>query len=267
LTGTLDHDQDLNQTILGLNNSHTRGATPMGNTASLIDLGELSKPATVLIEKVSDAIGGIAAPYQIRRIAQAQSDAEQIKALGKIRKDITLRALDRFLREETQKQANIENITSTALPLLEPNSSPEKMDNDWIVNFFDKSRLISDSEMQQLWAKVLAGEANTPGRYSKRTVNYLSSLDKTDAQLFTSLCSFGWFLGDIVPLVFEEQDTIYSNHGIRFDALKHLDEIGLISFEGLAGYRRLGLPKRTLFRISENNLNSKCRNQKRMIFI
>ena len=32
------------------------------------------------------------------------------------------------------------------------------MDNDWTVNFFDKSRIVSDDEMQNLWSRVLAGE-------------------------------------------------------------------------------------------------------------
>jgi hypothetical protein len=41
-------------------------------------------------------------------------------------------------------------------------------------------------EMQNLWAQVLAGEANSPGTYSKRTVNFLSSLDKKDAALIYS---------------------------------------------------------------------------------
>ncbi len=39
---------------------------------SIINLGELSKPATVLIEKISDAVGGIFKPYQIIRAAKAE---------------------------------------------------------------------------------------------------------------------------------------------------------------------------------------------------
>ena len=172
----------------------------MGDIRELANLGDLTKPATVLIEKVSEAVGGLAAPWQIRRVAQAEADAEAIKALTRVRTDLTLRALDRFIKEEAKKQQNMESITKLALHHLEPDSAPEKMEDDWIVDFFDKCRLISDAEMQHLWAKVLAGEANVPGRYSKRTVNCLSSLDKTDAQLFSNLCSFGWLIGDCYGL-------------------------------------------------------------------
>ena len=57
---------------------------------------------------------------------------------------------------------NMEGITAKALPLLNENAGPDSMDNDWIVNFFDKSRIVSDDEMQNLWSRVLAGEANAP---------------------------------------------------------------------------------------------------------
>ncbi len=52
----------------------------MNETTALSNIGELSKPATVLIEKVSDAIGGIFRPWQIRRVAlanQRQNKSEQ----------------------------------------------------------------------------------------------------------------------------------------------------------------------------------------------
>jgi hypothetical protein len=214
------------------------------NSTSLINLGELSKPATILIEKISDAIGGIFRPYQIRRIAQAEAEAEKIKAIARIEiTGLQHRALGRFLAEEARKQANIEEITKKALRDLKENSRPQDVEDDWITNFFDKCRLISDEEMQSLWAKVLAGEANNPGKYSKRTVNFLSSIDKSDAMLFTELCGFGWFLGNVVPLIYEIQNEIYNSHGITFDSLKHLDEIGLLSFESITGYRRIHLPE------------------------
>ena len=112
--------------------------------------------------------------------------------------------------EEAQRQANIENITRLALPDVSKDAKPKDVENDWITNFFDQCRLISDEEMQRLWAKVLAGEANNPGKYSKRTVGLLSSLDKSDAELFRKLCSFGWFIGNVVPLVYDLDADIYT---------------------------------------------------------
>jgi hypothetical protein len=130
-----------------------------------------------------------------------------------------------------------------ALPQVKEGSQPDKVEDDWIANFFDKCRLISDSEMQQLWSRVLAGEANTPGTYSKRTVNFLSSLDKTDAAVFTELCTFGWVIDKLVPPVYDVFAEVCLKHGIGFNTLSHLASIGLIQFSNQDGFLRLWLPK------------------------
>lgn len=212
--------------------------------SSLINLGNLSKPATVLIEKIFDAIGGYYKPYQIKRVAKAEAEAEIIKTHANIEiTELQHRALTRFITEESTKQNNIETITLKAIPELKDTSNPDNLENDWITNFFDKCRNISDNEMQTLWAKILAGEANTPGTYSKRTVNLLESLDKTDASIFTSLCCFCWHIKDIDPLIYNENDPIYNDKGINFETLTHLDDIGLVSFNITSHYSLRNLPK------------------------
>src|SRR3972149_11234925 len=101
----------------------------------LAKLGYLSKPATVLIEKISDAVGGIFKPYQIVRVAKAEAEANRIQAESQIQiTDLHRRAMHRFLEEEAKKQSNIEAITQSAIPLLEDKSSPQNVADDWITN-------------------------------------------------------------------------------------------------------------------------------------
>lgn len=213
--------------------------------SSLINLGEFTKPATVLVERVSDAIGGIFKPGQIVRVAKAEAEAQRIQAESQIEiDDLQRRGFHRFLQEEAKKQKNIEEITRKALPDVNEKATPENIEEDWITNFFDKCRLISDSEMQSLWSRVLAGEANSPNTYSKRTVNFLSSLDKGDAALFTKLCNFLWIIDDeIVPLIYDVKLDIYNKNGISFSALNHLDSIGLIQCNYVPGFQMIELPK------------------------
>lgn len=212
---------------------------------SLVNLGDIAKPADTLIKKISQAVGGIFSPYQIRRIAKAEAEAAIIKAHTEIQiTDLHRRAMHRFIEEEAQRQQNMEEISNKALPQLKDGSDPGAMENDWVTNFFDKSRIVSDTQMQELWARVLAGEANAPGSYSKRTVNFLSDLDKRDAVLFQALCSFGWFVGPFTPLLFDSQAAIYNDLGLNFNTLTHLDNIGLIQFNSLSGFVRTSLPKR-----------------------
>ena len=88
---------------------------------SLINLGDLSKPANTLIKKISAAIGGLYKPFQIRRVAQAEADADKIQAAAQI--EITKlqhRAISRLFAEEAKKQHNIEAITLKALADVGP---------------------------------------------------------------------------------------------------------------------------------------------------
>ncbi len=217
----------------------------MSNGNSIINFGDVSKPATVLIEKISDAIGGYFKPYQIRQVALAEADSEKIKARTQIEiaelqqralDELQQRALHRFIFEEAKKQDNIESITAKALPYLKEDANPDSIENDWIANFFDKCRLISDEQMQALWAKLLAGEANFPGNYSKRTIDLLSSLDKTDAILFSTLCGFVWYSSNVFPLIHDVKASIYMKYGINFSVLEHLDDIGLVNFNAIGEY-------------------------------
>ena len=211
---------------------------------SLINLGDLSKPADTLIKKISNAVGVLFEPRQIKRIAKAKAEAARMEVQSDIEiTDLHRRSIRRWIEEEATRQKNMEDITAKALPELNENAKSDSIEDDWLVNFFDKSRIVSDNEMQGIWSRVLAGEANTPGSYSKRTVNFLSDLDKADATLFTKLCGFVWVMGDLVPLVFHDSAEIYNRHGINFNNLEHLDSIGLIQFGKMMGLS-MGIPKR-----------------------
>ena len=211
---------------------------------ALIDLGDLSKPATVLVEKVCNAVGIIFEPTRIKRNARAEAEASKIAALAQIElKEIERRALERLVHQEARKQENIESITSQAAGALPPNANVEALDEDWVAHFFKQCDTVSDKEMQSLWSRLLVGEATTPGTFSKRTVDFVSTIDKKDAALFTSFCQFAWMLGELCPLLYDVQNEIYTKHGINFVSLKHLDSIGLISFESVSGYQRQGFGK------------------------
>ena len=120
--------------------------------------------------------------------------------------------------------------------------TPEFMDDevdicdisvDWRANYFDKCRIVHDDEMQTLWAKILAGEANKPGTYSKRTVNFVADMDKREAELFTNLCQYVCEMKngentELVLLLLSRDDFPYP---MLDEDLNHLDSIGLIRLD------------------------------------
>jgi hypothetical protein len=197
-----------------------------------VNLGDISKPVIVLLKKMSNAAGVIYKPFEKVLNAKADAIVARTRTDSQIEIDLKHRALNRFISEETKKQKNIEAIIQQALPQVEEQADPGNVEDDWIFNFVDRGKLISDTEMQTLWSRILAGEANAPGSFSKRTVNFLASLDKRDAQMFTQLCTFIWEIGgQLVPLVYEPEDELYEKHDITTNSLEHLDDIGLIQFD------------------------------------
>ena len=205
---------------------------------SPIDLSGLSEPAKALIEKVAEAVGGLAKPWQLRRVARAQADAAVIGAKAQIEiDDLQRRALQRFVTEEGMKQANIESITAQAIPLLDEKAASKDIDTDWIVHFFDRGRLISDEDMQKLWASLLAGQANAPGSFSKQTINTVADFERSDAELFQALCRFMWRGADgHLALIYDYKNEIYANLGITFNSLQHLEALGLLRFGADTSY-------------------------------
>ena len=212
---------------------------------SLVNLGPLAEPANTLIVKVSDLVEGVFAPYQIRRVAKAKADAAITQAGSEIEiTDLHKRAVRRWIEEEARRQKNMEDIAAKALPLLEETADPAAVDDDWIVHFFDQCRSVNSEQMQVLWSRALAGEANSPGSFSKRTVTALAGLDAAEAKWFTALCGYVFVFGtSMIPLVFDFDDEIYTNRGVTFPTMNDLASIGLVRVGGITGFEVAGLPR------------------------
>ncbi len=195
-----------------------------------VNIGAFAAPAEKLIDRVFDAVGGIARPWQIERVAKAEGKAEILRAEARITvSEIEQRAMHRLVHEEGKKQENIESITAKSISKVLDSAKPEDIEEDWLTNFFDRCRSVSDDEMQQIWANILAGEANNPGSFDKKTIDLLSTMGKADAQNFQKLARFVVFFSRAVPLIFDHSANIYKNNGCDFEYLYHLKDLGLVN--------------------------------------
>ena len=224
----------------------------MENKYQIFPIKLNAKAASALIEKVQSALGLPKDPQRIKDVAAAKAEArltkakakggealigEEYKQKKKVKKlenrtefkELKKRTKNRVFATEVRNQQNLESIAKRSIPLLNIKAKPEEMDDDWIVNMLDKSKIFADEPMQELFARILAGEANSPGSFSKKSVNLLAEIEKKDAICFKSLCRFNWNFGDrTVPLVFDPNHEIYNNNGVDFETLKHLDSLGLM---------------------------------------
>ena len=138
---------------------------------------------------------------------------------------------------ETRRQQNIEAISTKAFSELPPIASKEPPSADWINNFFDLCKDISDEDLQEIWARLLAGEVSNPGQYSVRTLQALKTIDSREAKLFTSYCSSIWtFVNQrervLARIIGAENNALLSTNIRHMDVI-HLAEIGLISYKNL----------------------------------
>lgn len=195
--------------------------------------GKLSKPANTLIEKVSGAVGMLYEPTHIRRIARAEADAALIAASpGVEMSSLRRRALRRWIAQEERQQTNMESVLEKTIPKLDAGAAPDAVEDDWIVAFFEKASMVSDEQLQELWSRILAGQANAPGSFSRQTVNILADLDRRSAFLFKQLCRFCVRIhGDIVPFVhLGPHSGVYRPHGIDERSIRTLASLNLVHY-------------------------------------
>lgn len=175
------------------------------------DLAGLSKPLMKLLDVISSGTGALYRPVGIRR--EAKAHAEAIKLLGNAQTDVDVakskalaatdasnkillydadasierRVAARVENRELIRQTNIEAIADAAASHMPNEASDKPVDEDWKARFFKIAEDVSNSNMQDLWGRILAGEVAQPGKYSLRSLDALRNLSRDEAEAFRHL--------------------------------------------------------------------------------
>lgn len=197
------------------------------------DLLGAGKAAEKLVESLAAGVGGLARPWQIRRVAKAEGAASITRAEAELAiEELTRQAHARVDARELQRERNLQRITGGAARQLPEHVSGEPVDPDWTAEFLNCAQDVSNEQMQSLWSRILAGEVAQPGTYSRRTLGAVRVLDHGEAEVFTKLCGLCWRLNDGFYAHFtleEDHDLLQSLAGLSYSSLKHLEGIGLIA--------------------------------------
>lgn len=200
-----------------------------------IDLKPLSETANLLIEKLSSAVGWIVSHDSPKKSAISQYiiDIQNDPTLDPLVKAALVTNAQKIIRE----YCNQKDIISFAIHDLHgaSNSSINQLDDDWILSFMDKARLVSNKDLQALWGKILSQECKEPHSVPKHLLTILESVDSYLATAFTKIKSHSIRILDDKPRFFSiihfDSDSKYFNaKGLNLDVLTDLDAIGLISF-------------------------------------
>ncbi|MBV8658795.1 MAG: DUF2806 domain-containing protein [Burkholderiales bacterium] len=186
------------------------------------------KAAEKLVDALDRGIGGIYRPIGTMLNAAAERQARKIKAKTNIEiKEMRERAKHRLDFQEVCRQENIESIVSKTANMLSDNVDDKDIEQDWLTQFFAIAQDVSDDGMQTLWAKILSGEIAKPGSYAKRTIDFLRTLEKTEAEGFSMLCSFAFTWEDGWPFLFENNVTRERTYPLAW--MEHFASIGLLA--------------------------------------
>jgi len=127
-----------------------------------------------------------------------------------------------------------ENLIDTAVKsskYVDPNKKNEiEIDNDFFWNTIEHAKTVSSDEMQEVVAKIIAGEYNEPGTYTMSTLQTLKMLGKNELELFERICALCIDKSDIPKIVFslpEDLKSVTDLLKIDFASLQSLQILGL----------------------------------------
>lgn len=198
------------------------------------DLTGLSKPLTKLVDVIANGCKWIAEPYQIKRIADANAYASSVQSKEEFKQGLRDSLLEYTKRSmlsirESKQIDNLLNILNFAgqelLAIDKINDTPVSL--EWSSRFFDYAQNIYDEEAQTIWAKILAQETATPGKFFKRTLDVLHNIEPFEAKWFAELCQF------VLDDTFIYQDIIHSNF-FEFSKLQSMVDCGLLNAQKCA---------------------------------
>lgn len=91
------------------------------------------------------------------------------------------RAARRRQMQRERQQANLERIMALAEEYCSVQLPPQEIEPDWFNQYCELVLDISNANMQQLWAKILAGELASPGRFALKTLLTLKQMSVREA--------------------------------------------------------------------------------------
>jgi hypothetical protein len=132
--------------------------------------------------------------------------------------------------ENLRRTTNLIDTAVKSSQYIDQEKSNEiKLDNDFFWNTLEHAKTVSNETMQELVAKIIAGEYNRPGSYSMSTLQTLKMLDKTELELFERMCSL--CIGKGIPkVVFHlpyDNKQFITESNIGFGSFQELQALGL----------------------------------------
>jgi hypothetical protein len=157
--------------------------------------------------------------------------AEAIKELAKADTQSTVRIYESIkIKREQRDFFNFSKILQKLAILIKTKPDEQiKDDNDFFWNIVEHAKSVSNEEMQDLIAKIIAGEYNNPETYSMSTLQILKSLDKKALDEYLKVLSVCLTAsGSIFESIYSSVENL-KLFNLNFNSLRELQSLGLIT--------------------------------------
>ena len=185
-----------------------------------------------IVSSVNLIATGVVSAVFLRRKSRIETQTQEFEKIriGKLNEVLDgMLATGQISYMELYKISNYLDIAKRADEYIQSEKIKENMpkqDFDWHIRFFESCGNIGNEELQEYWAKILAGEIIQLGSYSYRTLECLKNLSADDAKLFQKICKASFDMGRSVIL--PQYDCILQEYEISFEDILKADDCGLI---------------------------------------
>jgi hypothetical protein len=211
-------------------------------------LGQLCSAAVDIPVAYLEGVAAEKRAESAARVKLIATSADQLAAQMKIDPRYAAAAAQKGAQRILKTQMNLDQIAISAAKelgdatekpeaqLAAPLPEPEDIADDWLNAFEAEASQKGSDEMQQLFARILAGEIRRPSTFSIKTVKLLGQLDSRAAAHFQRLCSLSVSLrtldsvldARVVSLNGDAAKNSLAPFGLSFSVLNILHEYGLI---------------------------------------
>ena len=228
---------------------------PDGTGAALNIVGDLPKWVKLLglAKPIEAKMDGVARRIEARadevvdkiearaRLQRVGSDGDAIVLMADKMNEVAIglgttlddplvrRTFERWFAVEIGHQENLEAIGERASAILGNQPQMHEPDDDFVLRFHDDAQKVTNEQMRDLYARVLAGELARPGSIAVSTLEVLKRLDAETARLFQVWRSMSMRIesGTMFLLTLGLKPSDWEPFGLRYFDLLKLEELGL----------------------------------------
>lgn len=209
-------------------------------------------PISFITEKLPGLLGNLCVFLIKRKIKKTDKLTDKLEEIKYNKFENIIQELvdnEEISYKELSELKNIYDIASKADEYLHKKRIHDNADNktnssqndnfntDWFFRFYDNCKYVTDEQIQEWWARLLAGEISTPGSYSFRAMDTLNKLSLEEANSFKKIASYSIIFDVPVICVFPEILEIYN---YKLD-LNNLYDCGILH-ENVAYSYNLSIP-------------------------